>query len=408
MHFVNPFRNGQKTGMSGSRPQTNASRLWVAAGHLWPPFSNQMIIEGDGGIGFEQLKMAVKEASTANPGSRLILGGLPFKRKWVDSGDAPPVREVDGAAWTGFNLNGAPFLLDGLDIDSGPSCEVLLIKGEKPRIAFRTHHAVMDGMGTVTWAEDIFRVLRCEQPAGSEYFTTEHDLLNLTLQEKKPVIENYISPLGKAGRGSGFTWLRKRLEGSFPDLLPRIMLLTARESWLYGDGKVRIGLPVDLRSRQKGLRSTGNLTNAVFFNIDKETDVKQLGEQIRSRITSRNDGTLTWEDHVLKFIPPSLLTKFLARDAASSRKSGLYRFSAIISKMSEIPLPPFSCEGFEAESVYFVPPGNELSPVFIGLLPASSYLDIFLTVPSCYNEDGRVHAFMERLSSGLTDNISGI
>ena len=75
-----------------------------------------MVIEGSGSIDPAELQKAVKEASQANPGSRLLLKGMPWKRKWIDSGQTPPLRVVDGTAWSGYDMNGAPFLLDRLTV----------------------------------------------------------------------------------------------------------------------------------------------------------------------------------------------------------------------------------------------------------------------------------------------------
>lgn len=383
------------------RPQTNASRLWVASGELWPPFCNQMIIEGDGSIELSELRRAVEEASSLNPGSRLILKNSLLHERWIDSEETPPVRVVDGSAWSGYNMNGAPFLGDRLDIRSGPSCEVLLVTGSKFRICFRTHHAVMDGRGTSTWAEDVFRVLRDEKPAGSEYTTTENELLNLQKKSQNEAPERYILPLENPGEGKGFTWFRKKITGRFRELLPSVMMLAASEAWRYSDGKVRIAIPIDLRNRKEGLRSTANLTNAIFFNIDKNTTPAELGNQIKRRIHDRIDGILTWEDHILKFVPGFILKSALSREAASTRQTGLYRISAVISNMGRIPLENFTTPAFNPESIFFVPPGNELAPVFIGIHGTDTGIEIFLTVPAGHDICNRAEEFLERLSAGL-------
>lgn len=393
--------------MSGKkhfRPHSNASRLWVAAGSLWPPFANQMVIEGSGSIEYSDLANAVEKASMANHGARLVLSGFPGRKKWTDSGNTPAVRTVDGTGWSGYDMHGAPFLLDRLDIKKGPSCEVLLVTGRPGRIILRTHHAVMDGRGTITWAEDIFRALNGKQCIGSEYTTTESDLLNLVTAAEKPVSERYISPSGRPGTGYGFTWFRKKLNGRFTNLLPSVMMLTAEEAWRHGQGKVRIAVPVDLRSRRQNLRSTGNLTNAIFFNINSDTTLNGLETGIKRRIREQVDGILTWEDHVIKFIPVSVLKAALSMETRQSHKTGLYRTSATISNLGIIPHELFKTDTFNPESVFFIPPGNSLSPFFITLQGSSSGLDIVLTIPSCFNKDGIIDGFFNRLISGIESN----
>lgn len=383
------------------RPMTNASRLWVAAADLWPPFCNQMIIEGTGTIDIALLKKAVYIASVENPGSRLILKGFPGNRRFIDSGSTPPVREVDGSAWSGSDMHGASFLFENLNLRNGPSCEVVLINGCPLRLAIRTHHAVMDGRGTMTWAEDIFRVMRNEKADGSEFLTLEDDLLNLTDEIEKPVAERYISPLGKPGTGNGFNWCRKTIKGKYKNLLPSIMLITASEAWKYQDGKVRIGIPVDLRTRRNDLRSTANLTNAIFFNIDKNMSADELAVEIKRRLAEQIDGILTWEDRIMKFIPDPLLKIFLDAEKRKSRGNGLYRYSAIISNLGKIRVESFSTDAFRAKSAFFIPPGNELTPFFMTLQGTDDNLEIVLTIPACYDQDKRIDEILNRIINGL-------
>ena len=380
---------------------SNASRIWIAAGELWPPFCNQMIVEGTGSIDIGQLKNAVELASVVNPGARIVRKSLLSSGRWADSGITPPVREVDGTGWSGNDPANASFLTDKLDIDNGPSCEVLLIHGTPQRLAFRTHHAVMDGRGTITWAEDVFRILRGENPIGSDYLAVEDQFLNLSSKIEKPVDGNYISPAGNAGKAAGFIWSRRKIEGKFSSLLPEIICITAMEAWKYREGNVRIGVPVDLRTRRPGFRSTSNLTNAIFFNISRETTPQQLSGEIKTRLKEKKDGTLTWEDSIIKFIPSFVLKKILYKESMSSRKTGHYRYSAIISNLGNIPLNLFSTEDFTARSAFFIPPGNELTPFFMTIQGTGTFIEVILTLPACYGDTGRIDILLDNITSKL-------
>lgn len=380
---------------------SNASRIWVAAAKLWPPFCNQMIIEGTGSIGIEQLRRAVEIASVVNPGSRIVRNGLLTSSRWADSGLTPPVRKVDGTGWSGYDPENAPFLTDRLDIDNGPSCEVLLVHGTPQRLVFRTHHAVMDGRGTATWAEDIFRVLRSEAPIGADYLAVENQFLNLSSKIEKPVTGHYISPVGNASTATGFIWARRIIEGKFSNLLPEIMCITAVEAWKKSEGNVRIGIPVDLRTRRPGFRSTSNLTNAIFFNINRDTTPLQLSREIKTRLEEKNDGTLTWEDSIVKYIPSWILNKILYNESMSSRKTGHYRYSAIISNLGNIPLNHFSTDGFKAGSAFFIPPGNEITPFFMTIQGTATFIELILTLPACYGDMGRIDTYIENITTKL-------
>ena len=316
----------------------------------------------------------------------------------------PGVREVDGTRWSGRGREGAGFLLDPFDIYRGPTCEVLVARGSPSRCVFKTHHAVMDGRGTQTWAEDIFRVLRGEVPVGSDYLAIEDDFLNVSARTTKALPGTYISPLDTPREESaGFVWRRLTVKGKFSLLLPKVMCLIAREAWRKREGRVRIGVPVDLRSRFENFRSTSNLTNAIFFEIEKDTTPESLSRDIKKRLEEKKDGVLTWEDRIVRYVPLRLLERVLKNESAASGKTGQYRYSAFVSNLGRIPVAPFSTDEFNAEAVFFIPPGNELAPFFMVLSGSPAGLEIMLTVPASYCDEEKIDEILERISSGLEE-----
>jgi len=383
------------------RTMSAASRLWVAVTDVWPPFCVQMVVEGDGKIGLCDMEHAVELASNVNPGARFIRKGHLSMSKWIDSEITPPVREVDGSHWSGYNQEGAPFLMDFLDINRGPSSEVLLVRGKPERIIFRSHHAVMDARGTTTWAEDIFRVLRGEEPIGSDCRAIEDDLLNLSTAVEKPLPQRYIIPAERAVTGDGYVWRRKHIEGKFSNLLPHIMCLVAGEAWKYNEGKARIGVPVDLRSRRPGFRSTGNLTNAIFFNINQGTTPEELAADMKTRLKEKNDGITTWEDRIVKFIPLAILKKIISKECESSKRTGQYRYTAFVSNLGKIPPGLYSTEEYRTRSIFYIPQCNEWLPFFMTAQGNENGADILLTMPFCYGGHGKIDNLMENITEKL-------
>jgi hypothetical protein len=386
-----------------SRPLSLAARLWVAVDRLYPPCANQLVFEGTGRIDLEKWKHAVKKASEANPGSRLILRGMLGSCKWVVSKVTPFVREVDGSAWDGRGSDGAPFLLSSFSPRKGPNCEVLIIHGDPLRVAFRSHHAIMDGFGTLTWAEDIFRVLRGEEPLGSEYTMTEYDLLKLNKGKRsKPLPHQYIAPTGGAdGDGTELVWKRKTLTGKYPKLVPQLMLLTAKEAWRYGEGKVRIGLPVDLRYRKKDLRSTGNLANAIYMDIEKNTTIDLITDEINKRVSNFIDGDITWEDTAGNYIPVWLLCKGIEIEGSRCRRSGHYRFSGLISNGGRLDVDSLSTDDFMIRTFFGIPAGASFLPFSMSLVGTKNGTEMLLKMPKNLATMGRLEAALENIANGL-------
>ncbi len=392
--------------ISPARPLSTASRLWVAAETVVSPFANQVIVEGTGDFDPGKWRAAVQKASDANRGARLVLKGWLGSSRWVDSGITPPVRDVDGSAWDGTGSDGAPFLLRGFDPRRGPCCEVLLMHGNPARAAFRSHHAVMDGRGTMTWAEDIFRVLRGEEPLGSEYVMIENDLLNLRKgRRSKPLPHRYIAPTGKAeGPEIDHVWKRRTIAGKCPGLLARVLLLTAREAWRHGDGKVRIGVPIDLRQRREGLRSTGNLTNAIYIDIDRNATAVGIADDIARRLAERADGEITWEDLVIRHVPVRLLAGAIRNEGARNRLSGHFRFSGFVSNLGRLDSAVYSCRSFAASAYFGVPVCAPILPFSMTLSGLDDRIEILLVMPRNMAAGGRMEHALDRIAGGLSDH----
>ncbi len=385
------------------RPLSASMRLYLAADRASPPCVNQMIYEGTGRFDLKNWKEAARTASEANPGSRIVLRGLPGRERWIDSGITPTVREADGSAWDGTGSDGAPFLQSSFPVRKGPNCEVVLIQGHPARVAFRSHHAIMDGRGTMTWAEDIFRVLRGEKPLGAEFLMTEIDLLNVQWGKRKnPLPHTYLPLAGKAvGNDTSPAWKRRTIMGRQPRLLARVMLLTAREARRHGDGNVRIGIPVDLRYRREGLRSTSNLANAIYIDIDPGTGVDALAAEINSRVTNLYDGEVTWEDTLAKHVPIRLFQKGIEMEGARNAKSGRYRFSGFISNLGRVEVEKFSCDGFRAETFFAVPLIAPMIPFMMTLSGAGDRSELLINMPRNLSTEGRLETAINNIIAGL-------
>lgn len=387
-----------------SRIVSNASRAWVAADSLWPPFANQAIIEGEGSIDRAELEKAVAIASEANPGSRLVLKGILGASTWKDTGQPPVVREANGSGWTGLGPEGAGFLQKRLPAGSGPCSEVVLIHGSPLRIALRSHHGIMDGRGTLTWAEDIFRVLRGEEPLGADYLSIEEDLLNVTsTKTARSLPKKYLPPSGPPAHGlRGITWRRRLIKGPVNMLVPRIMLSLARQAWSHGDGNVRIGIPVDLRPRRDNFRSTSNLSNAIFIDISPGYSIEEVSEIIQKKLDLREDGVLTWEDRIVRHVPMRIIEQALLREARKGLSMGHFRTSAIVSNLGRIDLDLFACDTFKPDNLFMIPPASEILPAFIAVTGLKDTINICLGCPAALADNSRIEMLLDRIAEEIS------
>ncbi len=383
---------------------TNATRVWVAADNLYPPFANQLIFDGSGEFDIPQLEKAIAAASRANPGSRYVLRGVLGRSRWVDSGVTPPLKVVDGLGWDGMGPDGAPPIIsERLCPHSGPACQVALLTGAPTRIIFRTHHGVMDGRGTLTWAEDIFRALRGEPVIGSDPSISENELLNIsttTIEKAIPYV--FGAPTGRArGDSPGLTWKRVIARGAYKSLLPKIMICVARQVWKHSTENARFGIPVDMRERRQGLRTTNNLTNAFFIDFGPETSHEELREIISRRQKKREDGAYTLEDRLIRHMPLRLLQSVIRRTAQQQHASGRYRFSAFVSNMGRVPLEYFSGGGFSAHTFWGIPPGLGFVPLFLGVAGHDDRIEVIASMPEVLASGGRLEELIRNILEEL-------
>ncbi|MBN2160981.1 MAG: hypothetical protein JW807_16440 [Spirochaetes bacterium] len=385
------------------RKMSIAARLWLASNNIYPPIANQIVFEGRGVLDEERWRRAVEKVAESNPGCRLVVKGHVGFSHWVASDHAPLVRAVDAGGWDGTVSEGAPFTQNLFSPGAGPMAEVVLIKGEPLRVVFRSHHSLMDGVGTFSWAEDIFRVLRGEEVLNAVTDITENDLMNFAgAKLAPPVAHQFLAPSGRAvGNAPGVIWRRRVIRGRFPGLLIQVMLLAAREAWRHGSGTVKLVIPVDLRARRKGLRSYGNLTSALYIEIKPETTAKDLEAEIALKIKEQNDGQLTWEDRVMPHLPLWVLETALRAEARRSHRQGGYRFSGIVSNVGRLPVEAFYGGGFTTEAIWGVPICIESCPFSWTMGAVGDANGITLAMPRVLGDDGRLEKVMDNIVAGL-------
>ena len=381
-----------------------ASRLWLAAHRLWPSVSTQLVLEGSGTFEPSLWKSAVAVASAANPGTRMVLKGHVHFSRWVDSGVTPPVRVMSTRQWDSFGSPGSE-VINHYSPRTGPMAEVILLEGEPARVLFRSHHALMDGRGTVTWAEDVFRALRGEPVADSEDRITENVLLNIS--SKKPTGTaggRFIAPTGAAvGSERGIIWGHRVVSGRFSRLLPRIMILTAREAWRHGKGRVRFSVPVDLRPRRPGLKSSSNLTNAINLEVTPRSTVEALAAEITHRLEQRRDGYLSMGERMVSFMPLYLMEHLLLGFARQGFRTGGYLYSGIISNMGLFSMDAFKGGGFAARTVRSTPVCLEMVPFSLCITGVGDEVDLLVAMPKPLASNGRMEDILSRIARGLVE-----
>jgi hypothetical protein len=380
------------------RPLSDSERIWLGVNQAFCPFAIQAILEGSGRLDYERLTDAVEKASAANPGSRLVLKGILRGCHWIDSGKPPRIRKVQAGKWDGYSSTNAPFLMDDVP-HNGPTCEVLYIEGDIPRIAFRSNHGVMDGRGMLTWMEDVFRVLRGENPIGSASTLTDYQLIE-SISDKKKRIDLFkcVAPTGKAKKeAKGVTWKRLTFMGSHTEIIGKVAVALARSAFRYQEGRFNIAIPVDLRSRKPGLRSTGNLSQTIYVEITKSATFASITEEIQRQLDNKNDCINIERGNSIGWIPLWAIKLFCRQIARSAHKQGLYMIPVCISNLGRIDTESLSGAGFTTESIFFAPPRADAQPAFVVLAGKTGRLELTLSVPNVLASNGRLDRLLDEI-----------
>jgi hypothetical protein len=386
------------------RPVSGVERLWLAADRLAPPFVNQMVIEGrEGGphADLERWGEALAEVARLQPGCRLRLAGSLRRTRWVADGPIPRVVEVDGSLWDGVQPEGAPFLMRPLDPVRGPVVELLIVRGTPPRVVLRTHHAAMDGMGTMLAAEGLFSVLRGDAPdvagLGGPIDLEIARESGRSAEEAPPL--DLAPPFDgvSAGIEAGVTWRRRRFEGSPRRLVARLATRIAR---VVG-APIRVDVPVDLRRMRPGLRSNANLTGLVRLPVAPTQGSVQVAADLAGRVEAGEASDFVLAADRFRNLPLALLESGGRSAARAAISLGRFGTTATLSNLGRIEPGRLTGGGFAARRVFFVPPGSPGLPLFVALSGDPEGVEICASAPMGLAADGRLDRLLDRLMEGL-------
>lgn len=380
-------------------------RLFIANTILNPPFANQLVIEGSGMLDVAQLQRALDTCSAANPGSTLTLGDGSEPLCW-QSGRPPRITRILAPDWDGYSDAAAPFLGAPLDPFSGPTCEILLVIGRDTRtfLIFRSLHAVMDGIGTLSWANDCMSALRRETPVGHASAIIDADVAQRLMpgrtRQRPPA--DALHPLGRPGPADDrttFHWQRvtipKRLESHVMGVIAATLNTLAREN--AGDdaavrqARVRFNIPCDLRRHASSEKTTGNMFSPLFVEMTPDARSDSFGLQLVRQLYERQ------EVIPLSFLEQAAATgldqwqAILADLLEQQHQQGRYQFTATLSQLGRIRSASLSCADFAATSAYFVPPLAD-QVCFVACNGFDLHTEIAIALPSrfCHHDGLRV------------------
>lgn len=348
--------------MTGYRRElSGAAKAMVIYNELRPPFVIQLVLEGDGDPDPDDLVDALDATTEANPGSALVLEESDDPIDWI-AGPAPTLTCIDAPNFTATDDEDAPFLRWPMDAESGPTCELVYVKGKnKNYLIFRALHAVMDGQGTILWVKDFLRCLRGEDPIGHpSTMTAERLLEDRELEARALTKADAIHPFGKPDLTTkgDYHWQRVQLPTPLSSgQTGQIAVAIARQARSLQDGIVRFALPTDLRHYAPSERTTANMFNMLAIDIPPDATAEGIGMAI-IRLLYKHEGKrpigLYQEDRDRLASLAIYRVKGLW-DQSNMHNTGLYAASAGLSHLGKLTSAALSAPAFTSTSAFFVP-----------------------------------------------------
>ena len=385
------------------------SEWWMLAHPHGLSMDIQMCVEGEGDIDPAALSAAVAAASAACPGARLTRRG----RRWVDSGEAPPVHVTNAAGFDRARLD-SPLLRKRMAYRGQPSSEVLLVRGSPATVVFRAEHATMDAAGVLLWQRDVFRALRGEAAEGADSRLTRDEVM----QEIAGSLD--FEPLPGIGPGSWpqwqslltkipsgprqSIWRRRAIDGTHPASAAKIMRAVAA----FGQGNGLLAVSVDMRPYFPGplLRTTANASAVVQFRVRGDEDWTDVHTRLLTGLRTFQFLSDRGNPRVL-MVPLPLFRARRTRwdnqikkndDIVRDRK--LFGLMAGISHLGATELADFSCDGFAATSCYSL--GATTLVPEISVVECGGRTEVTLGWRDGPGVAGRAEALLDRIEEELS------
>ncbi|MBV2235663.1 MAG: hypothetical protein KUL75_08980 [Sterolibacterium sp.] len=384
---------------SYSRRMSATERFSLAINELYR-YNIVALAEGHGSITHKALQDAVIVAAEKNPGARVRLKSFLGFSKWVDSGLAPVVHEIDTPHWDCFSERGAEFMDTPFDALHGDAvCDLYLIPGKTIRIVVRVLHAAMDARGLQHFVKDIFRVLRNEPPIGSFSSLTDTEV-RLRFQDSiqgQPVEMEcmpILQPSARDGEKLSYVWRRIIINKNIGNMLPKMAVFLAQHARAHSAGEVGFTIPVDMRGLRTDVDTTANMTGYLRVKVDSDTTARSVMQQINQGIKNHLDCVIPPIFKWVPWIPMSILSKDMRNNADNLlyEKNKVIPSGGIVS-MGMFKSEDYSCPQFKASTCIGIP--GSVGKMNVVIMNHPEHTEVVFSTPAAFNKNGQLDRLIE-------------
>lgn len=395
-----------------ARPMSATERFSLAINTLYR-YNIVALAEGQGSISKADLQAAVDIAAEKNPGARVRLKSMLGFTKWVDSGIAPVVHEIQAPHWDCFSERGADFMEGSFDTQGGgPVCDLYLIPGESGkdtdtvRIVVRVLHAAMDARGLQHFVKDIFRVLRGEEPLGSTSTLTDYDVrikFKDKIQGQQVDMEcmPILPPSPRNTEKLTYVWRRAIVDKNIGSMLPKMAVFLAQHARKHSQGEVGFTIPVDLRGLREDIHTTANMTGYLRVKVEPDATAKSVMQQINQGIKAHLDCIIPPIFKWVPWIPVSVLVKDMRKnlDVLLYAKNRVIPSGGIVS-MGMFKPEDYSCPKFRATTCIGIP--GSVGKMNVVIMNHTDHTEVVFSTPAAFNEEGQLDRLIEEFKQTMS------
>ncbi|MSQ02665.1 MAG: hypothetical protein EXR71_12380 [Myxococcales bacterium] len=364
-------------------------RAWLVADRLWPPFVNQLVVQGEATPDPDAWSRALATVLPRWPAVGARLRGVVSLARWSADGPPPRLSVVDGDLGT----PGHPALSQPLDGRTGPVVEVVLGPGH---VVLRTHHALFDGRAAWALAEDLGAALRGAPVRGAAFAEVREPASTPGVQATGDVPLGVYGPVDLTAPPR---WTRRTLTTPTRGLVPRVALGLSRAR---GEA-LRISVPVDLRA--PGDRVAANLTGFVRVAVAPTDDVADVDLRLRAALASEQARASVAAADGLRHVPLWVLGALAGRSARAELATGRGRSSAAVSNLGRQDAGVVDGAGFVGRALWWIPPTNPGSPCFLTLTGHGRGVELCVGLAAGLGASGRLEALADVLALGLSSPL---
>lgn len=368
---------------------------------------NRFVLEGEGSFDATRWQTAADQAAEVNPSLHLRMSGHLGWMRWATDGAGPRVQVIEHCRWDGYSEQHMEFLTTPMDLRRGPLVEIFLLPGTPARVVFRTHHGVMDGVGTRIFIDDVFRILNGEKPVGARVDLSDIDVARqFNLQRQPAPIPPCLAMAGPATNQPPAYLIRrlaldKRVRNVIPKLLEKLAAFARANN--EGDGMVRLRVTVDCRrDLPDDVQSvSSNLTGLLFIDVEPGLTERELVKLLRNKIKEREYLHLPKRLNLLKWIPLRVMNNsaFALRNKLHLRTR--YTATGTVSSLGELEEGQYRCPGFVTRRCFALPVPYFMTPAFITIWGNPTGMDLVVGMPSSFGSDGRIEKLCQYLEREL-------